>query len=148
MNKFVTGFLSALLSVALINGAGAAEKAASGKAASGKAEFKNSCALCHGSDGKGGGVTDLLKTAPPDLTLLAKKNGGKFPAERVAAMIDGRELVKGHGDRDMPAWGNRYSADQVKAAEYYGDVPYKDTEMYVKNRIRALTDYLISIQAK
>lgn len=143
MNKLVAGVMSAVLSIALVNGVSAAEKAASGKN-----EFRNSCALCHGTDGKGGGVTDLLKTAPPDLTMLSKKNGGKFPADRVAAMIDGRELVKGHGDRDMPAWGNRYSLDKVKAAEYYGDTPYTDTEMYVKSRIKALTDYLVSIQSK
>lgn len=143
MNKLVPGVMSALLSIAFVNAASAAEKAASGKN-----EFRNSCALCHGADGKGGGLADLLKTAPPDLTMLSKKNGGKFPADRVAAMIDGRELVKGHGDRDMPAWGNRYSTDKVKAAEYYGDMPYKDTEMYVKSRIKALTDYLASIQSK
>lgn len=143
MNKLVPGVMLALLSIALVNAASAAEKAASGKN-----EFRNSCALCHGADGKGGGLADLLKTAPPDLTMLSKKNGGKFPADRVAAMIDGRELVKGHGDRDMPAWGNRYSMDKVKAAEYYGDMPYKDTEMYVKSRIKALTDYLVSIQSK
>jgi mono/diheme cytochrome c family protein len=146
MSKLATTVLSAVLSIALMNGVGAVDKA---KAASGKAEFRNSCSLCHGSDGKGGlQINDLLKTAPPDLTMLAKKNGGKFPTDRVAAMIDGRELVKGHGDRDMPAWGNRYSMDKVKAAEYYGDMPYKDTEMYVKNRIQALTEYLISIQSK
>lgn len=144
MNKLFGGVLSAVLSIALVNGVGAAEKAASGKN-----EFRNSCSLCHGTDGKGGGaIMDLLKTAPPDLTMIAKKNGGKFPFDRVAAMIDGRELVKAHGDRDMPAWGNRYSMDKVKAAEYYGDMPYKDTEMYVKNRIKALTDYLVSIQIK
>jgi len=143
MNKLSAGVLSAVLSIAWISGAGAVDKAASGKN-----EYRNSCALCHGADGKGGGVADLLKKAPPDLTMLAKNNGGKFPAERVAAMIDGRELVKAHGDRDMPAWGNRYSMDKVKAAEYYGDMPYQDTEMYVKNRIKALKDYLISIQSK
>lgn len=143
MNKLVTCILSIVLSAAYVTGA-----SASGKVASGKNEFRNSCSLCHGSDGKGGGGADLLKTAPPDLTLLSKKNGGKFPTERVAAMIDGRELVKGHGDRDMPAWGYRYAQEKAKADEYYGDMPYKDTEMYVKNRIKALTDYLISIQAK
>jgi mono/diheme cytochrome c family protein len=146
MNKLATGVLSAVLSIALVNGVSAADKV---MAASGKAEFRNSCSLCHGSDGKGGlPINDLLKTAPPDLTMLAKKNGGKFPTDRVAAMIDGRELVKSHGDRDMPAWGNRYSMDKVKAAEYYGDMPYKDTEMYVKNRMQALTEYLNSIQSK
>lgn len=143
MNNLVRGLLSVVLSVVLVNGVSAADKVASGKN-----EFRNSCSLCHGVDGKGGGVTDLLKTAPPDLTTLSKRNGGKFPADRVAAMIDGREIAKGHGDRDMPAWGNRYSMDKTKAAEYYGDVPHSDTEMYVKSRIRALSDYLVSIQSK
>lgn len=115
----------------------------------GKNEFRNSCALCHGSDAKGtGGVADLLKKSPPDLTMLAKNNAGKFPADRVTAMIDGRELVKGHGDRDMPAWGDRYSKDGVKAAAYYGDMPYKDTEKFVKSRISSLMEFLKSIQAK
>lgn len=114
-----------------------------------KSEFRNSCAVCHGMDGKGGlQVNDILKTAPPNLALLAKNNGGKFPEERVAAVIDGREIVKGHGDRDMPIWGDRYSKDKVRAAEYYFDMPYKDTENFVKSRISALMDYLKSIQAK
>lgn len=144
MNKLMGGLVAAVLSMGVASGVVASEKAVSGKY-----EYRNSCALCHGADGKGvGGVIDLLKTAPPDLTMLAKKNGGKFPAERVAAMIDGREIGKGHGDRDMPAWGNRYSMEKVKAAEYYGDMPYKDTEMYVKSRIKALTDFLVSIQSK
>jgi mono/diheme cytochrome c family protein len=122
---------------------------AAGTIAIGKSEFRNSCALCHGQSGKGdAGVLDLLKKGPPDLTLLTKNNGGKFPTERVAAMIDGRELVKGHGERDMPAWGDRYAKDKVKAAEYYGDFPYKDTEMFVQSRINALMEYLKSIQVK
>jgi len=118
-------------------------------AAAGKIEFRNSCALCHGMDGKGRtGVSDLLKKAPPDITQLSKKNGGVFPAERVAAMIDGREMIKVHGERDMPAWGDRYSSDKVKAAEYYGDMPYKDTEMFVKNRINALMGFIKAMQVK
>ena len=90
----------------------------------------------------------LLKAAPPDLTMLAKGNGGKFPENRIAAMIDGRESVKAHGDRDMPAWGNRYNQDKIKAAEYYGDLPYKDLEMFIKNRISSLIEYLKGIQVK
>jgi len=62
-------------------------------------------------------------------------------------MIDGREIVKGHGDRDMPAWGNRYSQDRAKAAEYYFDVPY-DMDMYIRGRLLALVDYLNRIQSK
>ena len=114
----------------------------------GRQEFENSCALCHGKDGKGtGAINDLLKKAPTDLTTLAKKNNGVFPFERVYAMIDGRETIKAHGDRDMPAWGNRYSSDTVKAAEYYRDVPY-DAKMYARARVLSLIDYLNRIQVK
>jgi mono/diheme cytochrome c family protein len=114
----------------------------------GKREFENSCALCHGKDGKGtGAIVDLLKRSPSDLTVLAKRNNGVFPFARVYAVIDGREAVKGHGDRDMPVWGDRYSSDTEKAAEYYRDVPY-DAEMYARSRILALIDYLNRIQVK
>lgn len=126
--------------------AAAAEKKL--KADPGKQEYENSCALCHGKDGKGtGAINDLLKKAPADLTTLAKKNKGVFPFDRVYAMVDGREIIRAHGDRDMPAWGNRYSNDTVKAAEYYRDVPY-DAEMYARSRILALIDYLNRIQVK
>ncbi len=115
----------------------------------GKTEYLNSCALCHGKDGKGtGAINDLLKTAPADLTTLTKKNGGVFPTDRVYSVIDGRVMVKAHGDRDMPAWGYRYSSDKAKAAEYYMDSPYYDGEMYARSRILYLIDYLNRIQVK
>lgn len=118
------------------------------KADLGKREYENSCALCHGKDGKGtGAINDLLKKSPTDLTTLAKNNKGVFPFDRVYAVVDGREIIKAHGDRDMPAWGDRYSSDSVKAAEYYMDVPY-DAEMYARSRILSLIDYLNRIQVK
>lgn len=118
------------------------------KADLGKREFENSCALCHGKDGKGtGAINDLLKKSPTDLTTLAKRNKGVFPFDRLYAVIDGREIIRGHGDRDMPAWGDRYSSDSVKAAEYYMDVPY-DAEMFARSRTLSLIDYLNRIQVK
>jgi hypothetical protein len=39
------------------------------------------------------------------LTTLAQRNGGVFPAERVANSIDGRDLPLAHGTREMPVWG-------------------------------------------
>ena len=46
------------------------------------------CAPCHGYDGKGSGpVAGTLKTTPPDLTELATRNGGAFPADRIAAFL-------------------------------------------------------------
>ena len=144
-NKHITTLAAAVLMMGA-NGISIADDA---KAVDiGKREFQNNCVMCHGSDGKGGGsVLDLLKKAPADLTLLTKKNGGVFPFDRVYKVIDGREMFKGHGDRDMPVWGNKYSTDTVKAAEYYVDVPY-NMETYTRSRILALIDYLDRIQAK
>ena len=92
-------------------------------------------------------MTDLLKRTPADLTTLARKNGGVFPVDRVYSVIDGREVMKGHGDRDMPIWGNDYRQEKLEAGEHYYDVPY-DMEMYVRARILSLIDYLYRIQAK
>ena len=57
---------------------------------SGKEMFNSYCAVCHGKDGKGNGpAASAMKTPPTDLTLLAQKNGGKYPAAHVAAVIRG-----------------------------------------------------------
>ncbi len=132
-------------SLGLAAGAWAADK---DKVDFGKREYMNKCAVCHGQSGKGdGGVTELLKVAPSDLTTLSKKNGGVFPYNRVYEVIDGREVVKGHGTRDMPIWGKDYAGEGVAAAEYYVDVPY-NMEMYTRNRILSLIDYLNRIQVR
>lgn len=118
------------------------------KADFGKREYMNKCAVCHGPSGKGdGGAIDILRTAPTDLTQLSKKNGGVFPVERVSAVIDGRQPVKGHGTQDMPIWGREYLKETVKADEYFGPMPY-DMEMYVRSRVLALIDFLNRIQVR
>ena len=73
----------------------------------GKQIYRQYCASCHGVDGKGHGPASVaLKHGAPDLTLLAKKNGGKFPFERVKDIIEGKENgPSAHGDREMPVWG-------------------------------------------
>ncbi|MDX1502581.1 MAG: c-type cytochrome [Thermoanaerobaculia bacterium] len=77
--------------------------------AKGRITFRVYCSSCHGPKGKGDGtVAELLKVKPPDLTRLAADNGGVFPRKRVHATIDGREDVKGHGNRDMPIWGEAF----------------------------------------
>jgi mono/diheme cytochrome c family protein len=46
----------------------------------GKQEFDNKCAVCHGRSGRGdGGVIDLLKKAPADLTLYPRRMAASFP---------------------------------------------------------------------
>lgn len=134
--------LAVALTLAL-TGLAASAQTAGTRVDLGKREFENNCAVCHGRDGKGGGpYVDLLKRSPPDLTLMARSNGGVFPLARAYDAIEG--AGPGHGGRDMPIWGQDYS---VKAAEYYMDVPY-DSAAFVRARILALAEYLNRLQAK
>ena len=55
-------------------------------------------------------MASALKTTPPDLTRLAARNGGTFPAAHMARVITGDEpLSAGHGSRNMPIWGPIFS---------------------------------------
>jgi mono/diheme cytochrome c family protein len=82
--------------------------------------FNNYCAACHGPEAKGNGpLANLLKSKPADLTIIARKNGGQFPAAAVRKMIAGDDpSVPLHGTRTMPIWGPIFrdvQADQVPA---------------------------------
>jgi mono/diheme cytochrome c family protein len=79
--------------------------------AGGELEYQNYCAVCHGVDARGQGImSKFLTLRPADLTQLAQKNGGTFPFWQVYRAIDGREVIRGHGTRDMPIWGDRFRA--------------------------------------
>jgi mono/diheme cytochrome c family protein len=105
----------------------------------GKLEYEKSCLGCHGVGAKGGGVhTPHLKSDPPDLTVLAKANGGVFPIQKIYEVIDGRAQVQAHGPREMPIWGKEYTIPAVPDS----------TEAVVRNRILWLIDYLYRIQEK
>lgn len=109
----------------------------------GKREFEDNCAVCHGSDARGKGPYNYyLKTDAPDLTTLARRNGGVFPVAGIFETIEG--AGKGHGSRDMPIWGHEY---KIKAAEYYVDLPY-NPEAFVSGRILALIEHLNRLQVK
>jgi len=71
--------------------------------------FKTFCASCHGAEATGNGpMARVLRHAPPDLTLMAKKNGGTFPTARLNRIIAGWD-IESHGDRDMPVWGDVFT---------------------------------------
>lgn len=113
--------------------------------AAGAAEYKVACYNCHGEGGKGDGpMARFLTVKPADLTMIAKKNNGKFPFLDVFQTIDGRAVVKAHGDGPMPIWGDRYIAQSGAA----GVEPYKSwtAEPFVRARILELTYYIQSIQ--
>jgi mono/diheme cytochrome c family protein len=70
--------------------------------------FQNYCAPCHGLDGRGRGpVTAALRSEVPDLTRLAQRNGGVFPALHVrrSIILGEDELIPAHGSKAMPIWG-------------------------------------------
>jgi mono/diheme cytochrome c family protein len=105
---------------------------------SGAQLYKEFCATCHGVSGHGNGPVALsLKQRVPDLTLLAKRWGGAFPAEEVHRMIDGRSMPRAHGTTEMPIWG----------WEFYG---YEGEDAarrrHVAELIDRLVEYLGSIQ--
>ena len=69
----------------------------------GKREYDANCAVCHGASGKGDGPYRAGRgRSVPDLTTLAQKNNGVFPFARVYEFIDGTQMVKAHGTREMP----------------------------------------------
>lgn len=107
----------------------------------GKQEYSRSCALCHGDDGKGGGVyAPKLLVKPSNLTLLQKQNNGKFPIRQIFLMIEGKEGAKYHGPREMPIWGDRFDHESV----LFVDSRFKRT--FVRGRIFELLLYLEEIQ--
>ena len=111
----------------------------------GRAEFHQSCASCHGEDGRGDGpISGVLSAAPADLTQLEKNFDGSFPRQYVYETIDGRFGAHAHGPRDMPAWGSRYTANDW--ARRRSDHGWFDERAMVFGRINALTAYIESIQ--
>lgn len=98
--------------------------------------YRAYCAACHGQDAKGNGpAAPALKTAPPDLTVLSRNNGGKFPSFRVANIIQGDEAITAHGSQDMPMWGDVFRS-------------MRRDEATVKLRVHNLTQYLEFLQEK
>jgi mono/diheme cytochrome c family protein len=107
----------------------------------GEIEYEISCLSCHGIDGRGDGPDAAhLDTKPADLTSIARANGGVFPAERLALVIDGRELLAAHGAREMPVWGERY---RVPVPGVEGEF---DFEADARAKIDALVRYIEGLQ--
>jgi mono/diheme cytochrome c family protein len=92
----------------------------------GKAMFRESCAACHGANGKGDGpASDAMKRRPTNLTTLARQQGG-FRASELEASIKGTSQVVAHGSPGMMVWGALFLADangnQAKADARISDL--------------------------
>ena len=106
---------------------------------SGMQMYGRLCTSCHGAGGKGNGLmAPLLKVDVPDLTRIADRHGGEFPAEQVRRAIDGRFERPAHGLPYMPVWGLKF---------YDSEAP-SDAEERARadSTIERLVVYLRSIQ--
>jgi len=134
-DRFRSAFLLLILALVLAAGPAAAQ--------SGKQDYDTYCAECHGSNGKGNGPTTQtipMNPPPPDITVLAKRNGGKFPFDEVVDLIDGRKQVPSHERIQMPFLGTTL---QQPGKEF---TPESDAA--VKRRIDAMARYVQSLQQK
>ncbi|MGE5336867.1 MAG: c-type cytochrome [Gemmatimonadota bacterium] len=127
----------------------------------GRAEYDAHCAVCHGLSGKGeGSFGEVLKLGMPDLTTLAKRNGGVLPVDRVMMTIDGRNTPRAHGTAEMPIWGRDYSSmampiwgrdyGSMAKEQFKNDPAYAPeiVEPFVRARILLLIDYLNRLQVR
>jgi hypothetical protein len=103
----------------------------------GEDSFMFYCATCHGVGGRGDGpVARSLKTPPPNLTILTKRNGGTFPRADVISFVTGvSDKLPTHGPSDMPVWGPIFRALDPSDAR-------------VKIRIENIVNFIESIQIK
>lgn len=114
-----------------------AEAADEEAVARGKISYRVYCSNCHGRDARGDGeLAELLTVPPADLAAITEKYEGKFPAEWLHRIIDGRERVRGHGMQEMPVWGLTFRDRDLPA----------DQEEEVARKIAELLAYLESIQ--
>jgi mono/diheme cytochrome c family protein len=99
--------------------------------------FQYRCAACHGTDGRGHGPASLtLKHAAPNLTLIAKRNGGGFPYQQVKEVIEGKQQSPlAHGYRQMPLYGPIFH--DIESDQDWGEV-----------RLDAITRQVESMQQK
>jgi mono/diheme cytochrome c family protein len=99
----------------------------------GRDSFQRYCASCHGAAGRGDGpVASELRTRPADLSVLAQRNDGAFPRDRVRRLIAGDAAVSAHGTSEMPVWGLMFQMFESDAR--------------VRERIENLLTYLESLQ--
>jgi hypothetical protein len=91
--------------------------------------YRAHCLGCHGKDGKGGPpMADQLEWAPPDPTILASRNEGRFPCEKIVELVDGHRHSPSHGKRTRPVWGFSF---QTAGLDYgFGSLSRVDPEAH------------------
>ncbi|HZP34844.1 MAG TPA: c-type cytochrome [Candidatus Acidoferrales bacterium] len=79
---------------------------------SGSGLYSERCAVCHGYDLRGGTPAPSPYRMPPDLTTLARRNGGVFPDAYVSDVLKTGVMLPAHGAAEIPVWGTAFSAEE------------------------------------
>lgn len=74
----------------------------SSKTPSGPELYQKDCVGCHRADLKGTGPAPYPFRAPPDLTTLIRRHGGKFPEGYVIDVLRNGVVLPAHGPAEMP----------------------------------------------
>jgi len=91
------------------------------------------CGICHGDDGKGdGAMASQLKIPPSDLTTIRARRDGTFPKEELHEIISGGQQVPGHGEGDMPVWGETFLASEGLSSQEEVDEKIDYLIMYLE----------------
>ena len=134
----------------------------------GQIEFLLNCARCHGTNAKGSGPDSAkLHIKPVDLTVLAKRNHGRFDPGAVYQMIDVRNARLSHHSPEMPIWGCRHQTslpDLPATTKRKQKIPKRmkpheneldslldlpcDSEAVIRERLLAIVSYLSLVQKK
>ncbi|SFM52660.1 Cytochrome C oxidase, cbb3-type, subunit III [Shimia aestuarii] len=82
--------------------------------AQGRGVYERNCVQCHGDTGLGDGpFADKLLKPPTDLTVLARNNGGTFPAMYVTEIIDGHSRSEDFSGA-MPEFGPGLGGEELQ----------------------------------
>lgn len=101
------------------------------RATAGAELFRYYCSSCHGLDGRGRPAATAGHATPPDLTTLARRNGGRFPRDQVrTAIVNGGSRMSTLSSSDMPHWG----------------IIFRDDDGLGNARLESLIDHLQVLQ--
>lgn len=102
--------------------------------------YQQYCAGCHGEIAIGDvPIKDNIVDGAPDLTIIARRYGGVFPLVDVVRQVDGRVMMRGHGD-PMPVFGPMLGGPSAVVDTADG------SPIITKAAVLAVADYLESVQ--
>jgi hypothetical protein len=108
-------------------------------------DFRTLCAPCHGLDAQGHGPAAATLPVPPaDLTRISSRHGGIFPSEQIFDTIAGLNMLRSHGTREMPVWGDVFVGEAVGKSVAIADAA--KASHAAEARITRLVDYLKTLQ--